>query len=308
MNTPKPPIDPSSADEQLPGEAELAELYRRLPPHAPSAALDAAVLQTAANALTGSHGHRPIERRKAPREPGTWTQAERLSAATERYIPSIEAAARARRRRAPHWLITLGSAASLVLVAGLAWHMRGSTPPATSMDRQLETMTAETGATPSAPPPAVAPTSAAPRLAKQMSAIEATAKASAARQQDSRADASEHAAVSQVAPPAPPLADQSAAEAAPREASANRLRDAAGKAATSRNGPAAAAPPARSMFLIAPDTARVTSDSPAQELRKIELLLEHGEVDEARQRLREFRQTYPEQPLPAALQAHLQDR
>lgn len=306
MNTPKPPIDPPSADEKLPGEAELAELYRRLPPRAPSAALDAAVLQTAANALTGSHGHRPIERRKAPREPGTWTQAERLSAATERYIPSIEAAARARRRRAPHWLITLGSAASLVLVAGLAWHMRGSTPPATSTDRQLESMPAETAATPSAPPPAVAQTSTAPRLAKQAAAIGATSTASAAGEpkRDNQAGASEPpAAVKQAAPP---LADQAAAEAAPRESSANRLRDAADKAATSRNEPAAA-PPARPAFLIAPDTARVASDSPAQELRKIEQLFAHGDDDEARQRLRQFRQTYPEQPLPPALQAHLQE-
>ena len=48
MTTPLPPNDPPSADEPLPGEAELAALYRELPRSEPSSALDAAVLRAAA--------------------------------------------------------------------------------------------------------------------------------------------------------------------------------------------------------------------------------------------------------------------
>lgn len=84
MNTPLPP----DRDDELPGEAELAALYRKLPASEPGPALDAAVLRAAAQALSGS------------------------SAAT-------------RTRRPARWLIPLSSAAMLVLVAGLAWHMRG---------------------------------------------------------------------------------------------------------------------------------------------------------------------------------------
>ena len=37
MTTPLPPTDPSSGDDKLPGEAELAALYRQLPENVPGA-------------------------------------------------------------------------------------------------------------------------------------------------------------------------------------------------------------------------------------------------------------------------------
>ncbi|HEV2680036.1 MAG TPA: hypothetical protein VGV14_06025, partial [Rhodanobacter sp.] len=51
MTTQLPPQGPSEPDEKLPGEAELATLYRQLPRNEPSPALDAAVLRAAAQAL-----------------------------------------------------------------------------------------------------------------------------------------------------------------------------------------------------------------------------------------------------------------
>jgi len=47
MTTPLPPQEP----EKLPGETELAALYRKLPQAEPGPALDQAVLRAAAQAL-----------------------------------------------------------------------------------------------------------------------------------------------------------------------------------------------------------------------------------------------------------------
>ncbi|MGB3840145.1 MAG: hypothetical protein WA930_13680, partial [Rhodanobacter sp.] len=128
MSTPLPPNDPATPDEKLPGEAEVAALYRHLPRREPGPELDAAVLHAAAHALGVDRAPLHVERRKNPRESGDWVHPKPLSAIKARAIPSVDSAARARRRPMPHWLVALGSAASLVLVAGLAWHMRSTSP------------------------------------------------------------------------------------------------------------------------------------------------------------------------------------
>lgn len=76
---------PPHDDDDLPGEAELKALYDRLPSHEPGPALDAAVLRAAAEAVAGDTPQRHTRRR---------------------------------------WPVALGTAATLVLAAGLAWHMR----------------------------------------------------------------------------------------------------------------------------------------------------------------------------------------
>lgn len=76
---------PPHHDDDLPGEAELKALYDRLPSHEPGPALDAAVLRAAAEAVASDTPQRHSRR---------------------------------------HWPVALGTAATLVLAAGLAWHMR----------------------------------------------------------------------------------------------------------------------------------------------------------------------------------------
>ncbi|MGN6740433.1 hypothetical protein [Dyella sp.] len=76
---------PPHDDDDLPGEAELKALYDRLPSHEPGPALDAAVLRAASAAVASDAPQRHTRRR---------------------------------------WPVALGSAATLVLAAGLAWHMR----------------------------------------------------------------------------------------------------------------------------------------------------------------------------------------
>jgi Meckel syndrome type 1 protein len=76
---------PPHHDDDLPGEAELKALYDRLPSHEPGPALDAAVLRAAAAAVASDASQRHMRRR---------------------------------------WPVALGTAATLMLAAGLAWHMR----------------------------------------------------------------------------------------------------------------------------------------------------------------------------------------
>ncbi|EIL99819.1 hypothetical protein UUA_07864, partial [Rhodanobacter thiooxydans LCS2] len=117
MTTPLPPTDPTAPDDKLPGEAELAALYRQLPRSEPGPALDAAVLQAAAQALADDEHPLTVERRRGPRERGDWVRPK------YRPLRDLDAIGVEPRRRLPPWLLTLGSAASLVLVAGLAWHL-----------------------------------------------------------------------------------------------------------------------------------------------------------------------------------------
>jgi len=150
MTTHQPPPDPDRIDEPLPGEAELAALYRQLPASEPGPELDAAVLRAAAEALRDSA--LPFERRGNPRQSG------------DRVHP--QPAARRRRQR---WLFSLSSAATVVLAAGIAWQVHRQPPaeaPATSMTLPHTDESAQPSAAPVAPPPptvTAAPVAAAPQ-------------------------------------------------------------------------------------------------------------------------------------------------
>ncbi len=156
MTTPLPPQDPHSPDGMLPGEAELATLYRQLPRSEPGPTLDATVLRAAAQALETDRAQAgvPVERRKSPRERGDWVHPKPLTASP------AEPARKSRSR----WLVGLGSAAALMLAAGLGWHLHGLPPtgsaPVTSGSAapvQAEATTAASNAptspAPKQPPP-----------------------------------------------------------------------------------------------------------------------------------------------------------
>lgn len=317
MTTPLPPNDPPSADEPLPGEAELAALYRELPRSEPSPALDAAVLRAAAAVLAPSGDPTVTERRKGLREPGDWVHPKPVSAVTAKAIPSIDGASH--RRPTPPWLITLGSAASLVLVAGLAWQLHESSPPPSApvAAQQAATpatvMTSHEVAVPlaSAVPPAPA-AQPAPRLADRPAALQASA-AKKLKQQVSAAQSArrEVAARPMVAPP--PLAEVAAPAPQvqyappPPPAPPAPPQEVSGNAATSGMLDKPDAPAASSAATRDQATAAQPGDTPAQELDKIRQLFAQGQHDEALQRLRAFRQAHPQWLLPAELQAQLQE-
>lgn len=123
MTTTLPPQGPHEPDDELPGEAGLAALYRKLPQNEPGPALDAAILHAAAQAIAPTDAPRLAhgERRKAAREPGDWVHPKPVTDIAPARQPRPSPASRASRHRT---LVALGSAASLVLVAGLAWRMR----------------------------------------------------------------------------------------------------------------------------------------------------------------------------------------
>jgi hypothetical protein len=333
MTTPLPPTDPSTADDKLPGEAALAALYRQLPQSAPSPELDAAVLRAAARALEGADDEARVERRKGPREPGDWVHPKPVSDSNVEQLRSIESAARARRRRTPSWLIALGSAASLVLVAGLAWHMRGSSPPQSAPVAHEEATAARTPAAADQASPAVVPLAApltptvlpepvarsAPPSADRQIVMQVSA-AKKLKQNDALQFARRKAAARSVVAP-PPVAELAAAPSAapppsappapPQEVSANAVSGVADQVAVAPS----AAKPMPAAASVATDgaardngTAQQPGDTPAQELDKIRRLFDQGQRDQALPRLRAFRQAHPQWPLPPALQAQLQEQ
>jgi hypothetical protein len=117
MTTHLPPQDPMKPDDALPGEAELSALYRRLPRDEPGPALDAAVLRAAAEAVASQNQQNGMH----PQAEASTTPAAARNASSR--VATLMRATRP--RKAPRWLIGLASAATLVLVAGVAWHMRG---------------------------------------------------------------------------------------------------------------------------------------------------------------------------------------
>lgn len=161
MTTQLPPQSPPEPDEKLPGETELAALYRQLPQSEPSPALDAAVLRTAAQALAPDEASPTVrgEHRKAERERGDGVHPKSNTSS-----PVASSSASGGRRR-PRWPIALSSAATLLLAAGLAWHMR-ELPPArsipTAMDSTASTEAKTAASLPRATPPAAAMQSAEP--------------------------------------------------------------------------------------------------------------------------------------------------
>lgn len=273
MNTHRPD------DEHLPGEDELAALYRKLPHKEPGPALDAAVLRAAARA--------------------------------------VEAAVPATPKRRARWPVALGSAAVLVLAAGLGWRMRdmpASAPPATPAAVTVHESAAVPAAAPAAqaatgqlaanaadnaavpPPPAAAPVLAQRAMAAKLRKPETIAGNAPLAERLSQAQQ-------------PPVADY-AAEAAPAMAAPKSA-----PAFAPVPAPAAGAPPAQRIAAATPamapaapapaDTARDAADTPAQELDKIRRLFAERHREEARQRLADFHRDHPDYPLPDDLREQL---
>ncbi len=323
MTNPLPPQDPHAPDEKLPGEAELAALYRQLPQNEPGPALDAAVLRAAAQALAPDEesATEPRERRRAARKLGDWAHPKNPAPSTPAAPPA------AGNRRRPRWLIALGSAATLVLAAGLAWHMRGmplpeSASPSTSGVAPTEVSAAAPA--PRAAPPAAAMPSAEPMpppepprqspprmVMAQTHMPTAMASRKAAADKSAQRASSEGYATGRLAPPAQP------APAAPPTVLQESVSDSAARTAkpamaevalSAADTPAAmAAAPAQAPATITADmtTAPNASDTPAQELDKIRQLLSQHHDDEARQRLTAFQRAHPHWQLPPELRAQL---
>lgn len=327
MTTPLPPTDPSNADEPLPGEAELAALYRQLPRNEPGPALDTAVLRAAAQALDATGENLPermVERRKLPREKLAPLPSTPISPASSPTLQSIEYAAR--RKRSPRWLLALGSAASLVLVAGLAWRMREATPPVSTPPSQRVSMPTGVASKPASESPA--PASPTPMLRQVRSAAQsartmADTPAMTKRQQGAaRSIAPASATGNSANTPAPAVAEKGLGSkaAAPRQAEAQRALGgimANTDQAPPPPRPAPAAAPVSPTMSAAPalradtgtDSSRATSlptgNTPAQELKEISQLFAQGHDAEGAQRLRVFHQAHPQWPLPPALRARL---
>jgi Meckel syndrome type 1 protein len=332
-------------DERLPGEDELAALYRKLPDKQPGPALDAAVLRAAAEAIQ-------------------------------------PAAARLRRSR---WPVALGTAATLVLAFGLTWHMREwpsatrpalqSTPaersesiPAASMtaaatapaptpaavalpppaapmppaviaphraSRELETQREQDRSMPpgilakrqrvmSAPPPAAPAPIAETTVAAASPATESVAPQAgfdAARSDQMLAGAIWKPTAPALAAQAPaPFVNQSAAVAAraqsirsestnagmPKQQTAQEQAPVAA-AAYDAPAPTMAAPPTEPAAKSSPPdvTAALAGDTAAQELDKIRQLFALDRRDEARQRLAAFHRIHPDYALPPELRSQL---
>lgn len=160
MTTSMPPRGPHEPDDILPGEAELKRLYGKLPQSEPGPVLDAAVLRAAAQAVSTND-----DVNSAP-----------------------HGAASKRRPRFPRWLIGLSSAATLVLGAGLAWHMRGMpqtgieaattnktvSEKASAPERTRVTVTAAPKTTPPPPPPSQSPKQPPPKFLRPLVSGKAT--------------------------------------------------------------------------------------------------------------------------------------
>jgi resuscitation-promoting factor RpfA len=300
MTTPLPPQDPREPGGALPGEAELAALYRQLPQNEPGPALDAAVLRAAAQALETQPAI-PVERRKAPREPGDWVHPKPVA------VTPAAPAGSARKLR-PRWLVGLSSAAALVLAVGLAWRMHESPRSESAPVASGSVAPVQSEATANAPMPP-APLPAPPKQPPPRIIAAAPHTSMAAKSRQAVAD-------KQAAPVS--RDEQQLAGAAPR-APADVTRQASNEIATSAAKPAvaeaaASAPSLQATMAAAPapvaarlyaDTATSASDTPTQELDKIRLLFAQGHDDEAQQRLATFRHAHPQWELPPELQAKL---
>lgn len=318
MTTNTPPNDPPAPDDKLPGEAELAALYHQLPRNEPDPALDAAVLRAAAQALDGNDEQSSAERGKAPHRSSDRTHPKRSS----------DLAAHTQRRRVPRWLVGLSTAASLVLVAGLAWRMHEmpvpdstSSPSANAADamratapvtpkppdeRQLHHESLTRASQAQAPAPMKQKTQTnhqpppAPARPDLKPAAPAEPAADAARKMVSDmpsgyADAAETSASRQ-------SALQKGAAPAPKQAAS---ADPASLAATPVLKEVAAPAPAASRVRADTSTAAHPGDTPEQELEKIQRLMARGRKDEARLRLQAFHHAHPQRSVPADLRGLL---
>jgi len=303
MTTPLPPHDPREPDETLPGEAELAALYRQLPQHEPGPALDAAVLRAAAQALETDGAQRTVavERRKAPRERGDWVHPKPAA------IAPAAPAGSARKFR-PRWLVGLSSAAALVLAVGLAWRMhespRTESAPVTSGSVAPAQAVATTAASNAPIPPAplpVPPKQPPPRIIAAAPPAPMATKSRQATADKQAASVPHEERLAGAVSRAPADAMRRASSEAATNAAKPAVAEAAAGAPYMRQATMAAAPAPPA----AADTAANASDTPAQELDKIRQLFAQGHDDQAQQRLAAFRHAHPQWELPPELQAKL---
>ena len=293
-----PPQDPGLPDEKLPSETELAALYRQLPQSQPNPALDAAVLRAAAQALQTAEDESPTlqrERRKAARERGDWVHPKQ-NASTPVVLPHAGGS-----RRRPRWLIALSSAATLVLAAGLAWHMRqapapesGSTKAASGAPAQA-TAAAPRGAPASAAMPPAEPAtrllSEPPRQPPPRMIVTQSRTPTTTAWRKAAADKSAARASGEGYVTGGLVRSTLAASAAPPTILQESISDSAANAAK----------PAMAGEVTAPNA----SDTPAQELHKIQQLFAQHRDDEARRRLTAFQHAHPHWELPPGLRTQL---
>lgn len=332
MNTPLPPTDPPAADDKLPGEAELAALYRQLPQSEPGPALDAAVLHAAAQALTAAENPLAVERRRHPRERGDWVRPKDLPL---RDIDSIGVAPHARRRRLPPWLLTLGSAASLVLVASVAWHMRGQPTagvPASSANTESSPVSVN-GSAAAAPTATPAPNRQAASNVSAMAAKPGASSLLAATSMKVESDAMMARKVTPAARDAMthPASRKSQAKPSPEHDDARSQLAAAADHAVAAPPPplpvaevsaqsvpppppAPPAPPSEAapapaamapMRLEVPSDGQTATPEQQRELDDIRKLFAEHHDDEAQQRLENFHRSYPQWELAEDLRVHL---
>ena len=331
MTTTLPPQGSPEPDEKLPGEAELAALYRQLPQSEPSPALDAAVLRAAARALDAEGSAPATERRKAPRERGDWVHPKPATAAGGSHARPAGVLRSMRSR----WLLALSSAATVVLAAGLAWRTRQlPTPPPSSvaapgaLDSAART-TAPATAKPSAmvaksaPAASLAPGQPGAAIGAIAPTADAAGNAVPARREASPAPATGKAAA--------PMADASMTVASERAPAADRAADMGAQSRPRAMPPVspaplpqvqpaeglatpAAAPPAPepmtssapAMQAAAPATNAADSGAAARhELEQIRQLFAAHRDNEAQRRLEAFQRDHPQWPLDAELEAHL---
>jgi len=284
-------------DERLPGEDELAALYRKLPHKEPSPALDAAVLRAAAQAV----------------QP-------------------------ARRRRA-RWPVALGSAAALVLAAGLGWRMRempvATAPSAAASVTILSADRAAIQATPAKAKVANTPAEVAPVVAEQAPSPSVASESPTAPSPPALPSSQTNAPAMKrmqryAAAPAVQAAPRAEEAQAVQEQASNtadvasyRAATVSGEAMKAKAAPALSArimaapmpapaapiaepaPPAPPSAIAVPDTIRDAADTPAQEIEKIRRLLGANQRDQARQRLADLHRDHPDYPLPDDLRSLL---
>jgi Meckel syndrome type 1 protein len=286
MTTQLPPQGPPGPDDKLPGEAELAALYRKLPQREPAAALDDAVRRMAAAAVSSGRMRR---RARWPVALGT--------AAT--LVLAVGLGWRMRE---------------------MPSSMPASPPTASIADHAA---TAGEAATPLPSPPAMhAPRQIAPAATGYASdARQPRATAIAPARMAMKARSTSSANVQPAAPAAKPAPASGAGKLAalpPPVEEASAERHAAATAADTI-GPAEPAKPAvaapanlpASMPAAAPaanGTAAADAEAnPAQELDAIGRLFAQGHADEARRRLRAFHRAHPHWVLPDALRDELRE-
>lgn len=320
MTTQLPPQGPPEPDEKLPGEVELAALYRQLPQSEPSPALDAAVLHAAAQALVPDEETSaiPRERRKTARERGDWVYPKQGVA------PAVGPSSARRSRKRPRWLIALSSAATLVLVAGLAWHMRGL-PPTESAPTSADSVAPALAAAPRVapantpmppaepaspmslrqpPPSMVAKESPTPTVTTLHKAATGKHVTRASVESYTAGALPQPAPANVDAPATPPMiVPQVASNSAAN--TAKPTLDEAAPVARRMQTRMPLAPTPIAAATAETDTTSYASDTPAQELGKIRQLFALGRDDEARQRLTAFHLAHPRWDLPLDLQTQL---